>query len=161
MNAIRETVQQSLSAEFHKWLGGGLDVDIMDRVLDRLFDLACQRGFVCYSLPDLHTMRVETPEGVNHDVRILRAKTKLRMLCARLAARCAEWSKKGVSLYGDTVEVEIPDTRQRCRVHFDNTVHRQRITIRSSPSSRSDVDAAPDLRIDPNPQCAAEFTKPS
>src|SRR5207237_1265558 len=88
---------------------------------------------------DDHTIRVHSEDLVVQEAEVSRAKTKLRMACARLAVRCSEWAGRQVSPYGDTVEVEHPGTKRLCKVRFENTIGLQVFQIEDKAGVNSTV----------------------
>ncbi|MCI0640815.1 MAG: hypothetical protein L0Y72_18270 [Gemmataceae bacterium] len=131
----------------------------MDAFLDRVFELSRQVGKVIYFLVDDATFGFhkssasDSPRPLGpssnsvgnnlHQVNLKRAKTKLRMLCARLAARCSDWSGKSVSPYGDSIDIEVPSINPhttneatRCHVDFKNTADAQWIAVSSKLAPR-------------------------
>ena len=70
-----------------------------------------------------------------YEAKLPRARTKLRMLCARLAVRCSDWANRDVSPYGDAVEFEFPPIRQLRKVSFKNTGDSQEFVIENGCTS--------------------------
>jgi hypothetical protein len=110
-------------------LADGLDTQKADDFLDQLFGLAGRLGSINCSLRGDATLRLESCGAVLQDAEIPRAKTKIRMVCARLAVRCGEWSKQSVAPYGDVVEIAYTPTNQRFKIRFENTTSAQEIAI--------------------------------
>src|SRR5437879_6094759 len=117
MDAITTNVAES---EAIQCLVNGLNTQGIDDFLDRLFSLAGKLGNVTCSLLGDRIIRLQSHDVVLQAVEAPRAKSKLRMVCARLAVRCGEWCNRKVSPYGDTVEFELPRSKQFCKVEFEN-----------------------------------------
>ncbi len=88
---IRELVRAHLSDD-HEVHG----VEFMDELLT----LAAQVGEIRCSLAGGRALRFQTSEQPAWEVELGRAKSKLRMLCARLGVLCNESDGPKVSLYG-------------------------------------------------------------
>ncbi len=110
-------------------LRNGLDPERADALLDEMMRLAGLRGHVSCSVIDDRLLRVASGEEILAETPITLVKSKIRSLGARLALRCQEVSGRDVSLYGDEVEIEHPDTKQPCKVRFENQPGSQRIEI--------------------------------
>jgi hypothetical protein len=100
-NTIRELVETHLS-DNHKVEG----VEFVNHLLV----LASDVGEIKCTLADGQKLRFETPDQLICEVHVDRAKTKLRMLCARLGVLCHEAGDKDVPLYGGegTIKKEVP-----------------------------------------------------
>ncbi len=136
MNVLTENLKRNqdlermVLTEAVRCLGDGLDTPRMDDFLDQMFDLASERGHAAISLlTGGLILRVESKNLMLLDLEVPRAKTKLRMLCARLAVRCAAWANREFSPYGDTVEFEHPTAKRTCKVSFENTTGTQKFSI--------------------------------
>ncbi len=90
-NRIRELVQAYL-VDDHQ-------VETV-RFIDELLLLAAEQEEIRCSLVGESALRFESSEHHSTEVKVGRAKTKLRMLCARLAVLCNESGGSEVSLYG-------------------------------------------------------------
>jgi hypothetical protein len=110
-------------------LAAGVDVNKMDAFLDDVFETAARCRNVACCLGKQESLRLESDGAVLQEEMFLRAKTMLRMLCARLAVRCGEWAGRDVSPYGDVVEFEHASSKRRCRVSFQNTSASQRFEV--------------------------------
>ena len=83
-------------------------------------------------------LRFQTPNQPPWEVELGRAKTKLRMLCARLSVLCNERGQD-VSIYGGegvVKEIPVPAGRtadvaccQKLTVRFKNTLSEQEFTL--------------------------------
>ena len=135
MNAATANLTKSLKAEMLRCLAGGIDTPKADGFLDQLFEVAEALGSVTCMLAGDRVLRVQSRDLVLQDVEIPLAKTKLRMLCARLAVRCGEWANRKLAPYGDLVEFRLPVTNQLFKVHYENTTSKQAfaIDVGSSP----------------------------
>jgi hypothetical protein len=147
---IRELVKVHLFDD-HK-------ADVVEFV-DQLLNLVSEVGEISCALADDHTLRLQVPDQPICDVILGRAKTKLRMACARLGVLCHESGDTEVSLYGGEgvvkkeVSVDSPQTVARAsgsgfsssaasalasppslkewRVRFKNTPSEHEFTIRA------------------------------
>jgi hypothetical protein len=115
--------------DFWTALADGLDTQKADAFLDMLFDHAGKHGSVALTLEAGSCLQSQWPGVIMQRVDIARAKTTLRMICARLAVRCAKWSKRPIAPYGDVVEFVFPPTHQQFKVRFENTTSVQEIVI--------------------------------
>jgi hypothetical protein len=115
--------------DFWTALADGMDAQKADSIVDMLFDHADKNGRVTLSLEGDSCLQSQWPGVILQRADIPRAKTKLRMICARLSVRCAEWSKRPVSPYGDSIEVVFPPTEALFKVRFENTTAAQAIAI--------------------------------
>jgi hypothetical protein len=129
MNAVSTDLATSLQAETVRCLADGVDTQKIDDYLDRLFEWATAYGSVACSMSKDDLLCVQTLKHVSHEFHLPRAKSKLRIMCARLAVRCEEWSKRKVSPYGDALEIEFPANHQRYAVRFENSTAAQDLTI--------------------------------
>ncbi len=68
--------------------------------VDALLELASEVGSIGCRLENERALRFQIQEETEFDVVLIRAKTILRMACARLAVLCHESGDKDVSLYG-------------------------------------------------------------
>lgn len=129
MDAVTPSVPNSFEADARRCLAGGFDTQKADDFLDRLFDLAATFGRVQCTLAGERILRIESRDAQLQELEIPQAKTKLRMLCARLAVRCGEWAHRKLAPYGDVVEFVYPPTRQSFTVRFENTTAAQAFAI--------------------------------
>jgi len=119
--------------------------DFFDIILSRLGDLKT----VSCALSNGNRIAVQCRTELLAEVSLPRAKSVLRLMCARLAVRSAEWANREVSPYGDSIEFELPARQLQCRVVFQNTPDAQEIEISergadptSIPSNTSDATTA-------------------
>jgi hypothetical protein len=90
-NTIRELVETHLS-DNHKVEGV--------QFIDQLLALTSEVAEIKCTLADGRMLRFQTQDRLICEVPLDRAKTKLRMLCARLGVLCNETGNQDVSLYG-------------------------------------------------------------
>jgi hypothetical protein len=121
--------KKAISSDVLALVVEGVDVQKLDAFLDALFDLAATWKTITCSLIGDHALCVRSNEAVIQEAEVPRAKSTLRMACARLAVRCGEWAGRQVSPYGETVEVEHPKIKRRCSIHFENTAGTQELHI--------------------------------
>ncbi len=101
--------------------------------VDALFDemlaqIPLLRKIVCtQSCDTCIVLNVGVDEVAKVDVD--RARSVLRMMCARLAVRCSEWASKEVSPHGGHVEFLTPRSNLPCIVEFKNSPESQTIEI--------------------------------
>src|SRR5260221_14604633 len=108
MSVVTKDVMKSLESETIRCLGDGVDTRKLDDFLDLIFALAGQFGNIGCTPANERVLRVQSGDRGLQDVDIPLGKTKLRMLSARLPARCTEWANRSTSPYGDTVGGELP-----------------------------------------------------
>src|SRR5438034_9418653 len=70
------------------------------RFIDELLALASDVGEITCTFASEHALRFQTPNEPAWEIELGRARSKLRMLCARLAVLCNESGGPDVSLYG-------------------------------------------------------------
>jgi hypothetical protein len=70
------------------------------KFVDQLLLVAAEVGEIKCTVADERGLRFQTPGQVAWTVKVKRARSKLRMLCARLAALCREGGTREVSIYG-------------------------------------------------------------
>jgi hypothetical protein len=136
MSTATAELRESLEKQFSRCIAGGIDPPRLDAFLDDLFDLAGVLGTITCEFSGASAIRLRSGDVPLYEANLLRAKTRVRMLCARLAIRCSEWSSREVSHYGDIVEVEVPRIKQRYDVRFENTTKSQEFTIEAIQASR-------------------------
>ncbi|HEX3148437.1 MAG TPA: serine/threonine-protein kinase [Gemmataceae bacterium] len=79
------------------------------------------------------------------DVKVRRARTVLRLLCARLSTKCAAWTQQEVSPYGDKIDFVLPDKGVPCHVSFVNTPQSVHFEISDDPVRRPPGNAGNEL----------------
>lgn len=121
MSTIARPHQQSVAFELLSRLMAGMDPVSTDNFIDDLLTLAANLNHVRCGFVDDSSLRLDLGDGIFCEAAIPRAKTKLRMVCARLASRCANWSNRLVSPYGDIVDFNAPGHQQGFKVSFENT----------------------------------------
>ena len=136
MDAVIPSVPNSFEADARRCLAGGFDTQKADDFLDRLFELAATFGSVHCTLANERIMRIQSRNTELHELEIPRAKTKLRMLCARLAVRCGEWADRKLAPYGDVVEFAYPPTKKSFTVRFENTTATQAFAIHAGSQGK-------------------------
>jgi hypothetical protein len=107
--------------------------------IDQLLPVASEVGEIKCTLANDRALRFQVPGQPPWDVELGRAKSKLRMLCARLSVLCNESGDQEVSLYGGEgvireglVSPTNPNAvaiEQRVTVRFKNTPSVQEFTI--------------------------------
>src|SRR5437870_1849521 len=121
MNAITAEHQSKLASEVQRNLAGGVTPERVDSFLDTILGLAVELGRVTCTIVNEDTLQVKAGDTPLFETPISRAKTKLRMVCARLAVRGQAWAGHEVSPYGDVLELEEPRSKQLCKISFENT----------------------------------------
>jgi hypothetical protein len=100
--------------------------------IDEILDLVADVGEIKCTLAGDEKLRFQVGDGPACEVPLGRARSKLRMLCARLGVVCQEHNGGPVNLYGDeaTLELRSP-TRDggKRHVRFKNTMHQHEFTI--------------------------------
>ncbi len=138
MNAVTEGLNKTLVDQAMRCLAEGLDTPRMDEFLDQLFGLSRELGQVSFYLTGgSRVLALYSKNLLLALLEVPRPKTKIRMLCARLAVRCGEWSGQQVFPYGDTLEFTHPSEMQICKVSFENTTAAQQITIEAKSANGS------------------------
>lgn len=129
MSAVSSEMTTSFYADALRGLSDGLDAKKIDDFLDRLFELATMSGSVTCNLSADHVLRLQSPNQGDREFDLPRGKSKLRMVCARLAVRCSDWAHRKVAPYGDMIEIVFPGNGQLYRVRFENTTAAQELAI--------------------------------
>ena len=110
-------------------LPDGREVDGV-RFIDELLLVAAEVGEIQCSLASDRELRFQAPDRPAWDVELDRAKTKLRMLCARLGVLCNESGGPEVSLYGGEGVIKKAGPAQWA-VRFMNTPDQQGFIIQA------------------------------
>ena len=128
MATLSRTQKDTLESKLQR-LGERVDAQRIDDFLDEIFrQIGTLKRISCTLTPDAELL-VKAHDGPVAAVHLPRAKNVLRLMCARLAVRSAEWAKREVSPYGDSVAVELPDLPLPCKVSFENTSDVQRFHV--------------------------------
>ena len=121
-NRIQELVQEKAA---------GRRPDLVSLV-EQLFEVAAETGGLSCTQVCNQGLRFSLPGYPPVEVKLDLAKSKLRMMCARLGVISREQSGKDVSLYGDEAEFDYdqpPGSARHWKVRFINTMHAQEFTI--------------------------------
>jgi len=112
-----------------KGLGKCIVTQTVDDLFDEIFRQIGELRAVSCTLSGDSGLSLRCQDEVVAKVKLPRAKSILRMMCARLSVRCSEWAKREVSPYGDDVEFELPGMKSPCKVSFENTPDVERLEI--------------------------------
>jgi hypothetical protein len=129
-------------------LGKRVDIKAVDGLFDEILNAvgaATLKSASC-TLDEDSSLCLEADEEQVATVKVDRAKSALRMICARLSVRCSEWANREVSPYGDTVEFQLPKSKRRAEVAFQNTPEVQRFEIKESVALAAPVKRSPSTR---------------
>src|SRR5437879_237606 len=88
-------------------LGKRVDIKLVDGVFDEILKQIPSLKTVSCTLVGDSSLCLHAGGKSVASVKVDRAKSVLRMMCARLSVRCAEWANREVSPYGDHVEFEL------------------------------------------------------
>jgi hypothetical protein len=150
-------VEQALRDLAETYLSDNHHVDGV-RFVEELLLLAAQAGQVQGRLTSDGKLRFEASGGHVVEMELGRAKTKLRLLCARLSVLCNEAGYETMSVYGgegvigiespavsaaagtaharsgggpskDVATQETASRPVKCTIRFKNTMHEQEFTI--------------------------------
>src|ERR1700687_3070161 len=128
MASLLSTRKQALATKLRR-LSQRAHVEVMDVVFDEILaQIGILKNVSC-TLAGESCLCLQSQDDLVAKVKLPRAKSVLRVLCARLSVRCAEWAKKDVSPYGDQVEFELPATNLACKVSFENSPTAQQFEI--------------------------------
>src|SRR5262245_33566656 len=105
--------------------------DILDEILRQLGDL---KSVSCTLADDDSRLCLQAQDDLVAKVELPHARRILRLMCARLAVRSADWASREVSPHGDHVEFELPTNKLLCKVDFQNTPDVQRFEIKDDPA---------------------------
>jgi hypothetical protein len=130
MGTLFQTQKKALAAKLQR-LSKRVDVKVIDAVFDEILkQIGDLKSVSCTLADDDSSLRLKSEEDLLAEVELLRAKTILRVMCARLSVRCSEWVKREVSPYGAQIEFELPTSKLLCKVEFKNTPDVQRFEIK-------------------------------
>ena len=142
MAAVSQAQKRKLHAKLRR-LCKRVDTKVVDAVFDEIFWQLDKLKSVSCILTNATGLCLQSRNELVAEVNLPRAKTVLRLMCARLAVRMSEAAKREVSPYDDLVESEMPRARFElrgakllCRVRFENTPDVQRIEIEYVPGPR-------------------------
>ncbi len=116
----------SLVAKTAHCLGAGVDTPRLDAYLDCLFEIAATQGPVLCECQDDRILVKADDENV-YASDVLRAKTKMRILCARLEKRASDATGTPPSNPGDGIAFEFGD--RSYDIVITNSTVSQRISI--------------------------------
>jgi hypothetical protein len=129
MNAIALAPYEAQAAKALQTLAHRVDTPAIDDFIMQLFKMASDlEQIVSCEFTDKR-IRITANQRILHELELPRAKSILRMVCARLAVRCAEWTNQTVSPFSDQVSVEIPSEKRPYLVAFENTPVQQMMVI--------------------------------
>ena len=114
-----------------QFLADRIDTPTLDGFIERLFALAAELECITCRYAE-ERIRIDSKDRVLHEMAFPRSKSALRMVCARLAVLCKEWSNENVNPYGDHLSVHVPSEKHAFVVTFENTPAQQSITIELS-----------------------------
>src|SRR5438445_2733070 len=116
MSTSSQTNKKSFASKLRR-LSKRVDTKVVDDILDEiLHQIAELKSVSCALAEEGSGLCLRSQDGSVAEVALPRAKTVLRLLCARLAVRSAEWAGREVSLYGDDGELQLPNLRRPCTV---------------------------------------------
>jgi hypothetical protein len=125
LTATRE-LTHSIDAKTAHCLGDGVDTSRLDEFLDYLFELATMHSpLICECKED--RIHVQTGDEPVLDRAIPRAKTKMRLLCARFEKRASDARGEALSPKTDGTVFDLGEGSYTVTVH--NTTELQRISI--------------------------------
>jgi hypothetical protein len=104
--------------------------------VDRLLELTSELGHLNCTLGEGQTLIFATAGRPLYRAVMTRAKTILRVMCARLSVICSERTGQEASPYGDEAEFEfepVPQKRFQVTVWFKNTPAHQEFDIQAQP----------------------------
>jgi len=128
MSNHSQAQNKALAAKLQR-MSKRIDVKVVDGVFDEILKQIATLKSVSCTLADDSSLCLQTEDGVIATVKVYRAKSVLRVMCARLALRSSEWAGGEVSLYGGHFEFELPKSKLLCKVDFKNTPDAQRFEI--------------------------------
>jgi hypothetical protein len=130
MGTLSQTQAQkkALVLKLHR-LGERVDIKRVDGVFDEILKQIANLKSVACILTDASSLCLQAGDETVASVKVDRAKSVLRMMCARLSVRCSEWANREISPYGDHVEFVLPVSKLPCKVDFENTPDFQRFEI--------------------------------
>src|SRR5271169_2032372 len=118
MNNFSLVQKSALASKLHR-LSKRADIKVVDGVFDEILKQITSGGSVSCTLADDSKLCLHANDETIAIVQVDRAKSVLRMMCARLAVRCSEWANRIVSPHGDHVEFELPVNKLLCEVDFE------------------------------------------
>jgi hypothetical protein len=137
------TQKQALASKLQR-LSKRVDAKVVDAIFDEILQqIGDLKGVSCTLADDDSRICLQSQDELVAKVELPRAKTILRLMCARLAVRSSNWAKREVSPHGDHVEFELAKSKLLCKVDFENTPDVQRFEIKLRPLSAKTVEAIP------------------
>ena len=131
MGTLSLAQKKTLTAKLQR-LNKRVDVKVVDAIFDELLkQIGDLKSVSCTLAHDDSTLCLQSQGELVAEVQLPRAKTILRVMCARLSVRCSEWAKREVSPYGDHIEFELPTSKLLHKVDFKNTPDEQRFEIKA------------------------------
>jgi hypothetical protein len=131
MGTLSQTQKKALTSKLQR-LRKRVDVEVVDAIFDEILkQIVDLKSVSCTLADDDSALCLRSPDELVAKVEMPHAKKILRLMCARLSVRCSEWAKKEVSPYGDHADFEFPNSKQLCRVQFENTPDLQRFEIKN------------------------------
>jgi hypothetical protein len=126
MLTVTPNLTHSLNTKTSHCLGAGINTSRLDEYLDYLFELAAMHGpLTCECQED--RIQVKTAKEQILDREIPRAKTKVRLLCARLEKRASDTRGDVSSMETDEIVFNLAE--HAFAVAVSNTAAMQRISI--------------------------------
>jgi hypothetical protein len=111
-------------------LGKRVDIKVVDGVFDEILKHIPTLKSVSCTLVGDSSLCLRAGGKPVASVKVGRARSVLRMMCARLSVRCSEWANREVSPHGDHVEFDLAVNELPCKVDFENTPDVQRFELR-------------------------------
>jgi len=128
MNTHPTIASDSHAASALLCLANPLDTPALDGFIGRLFSLSQDYDGI-YLRIENQSVSIDSNNRVLHAIELPRAKSVFRLIGARLAVLCAEWTKTSVDPYGDDLTVHLPSEKHPFLVAFQNTTAHQWIKI--------------------------------
>jgi hypothetical protein len=139
VGTLTQTQKKALALKVQR-LGERVDIKRVDGVLDEILKQIVNLKCVTCMLADDSSLCLQAGDETVATVKMDRAKSVLRMMCARLSVLCSKWAKREVSPYGDHVELVLPLSKLSCKVDFQNTPDVQRIGIQVNQEAQIEGD---------------------
>jgi hypothetical protein len=129
MNTIALAPYEAQAATALQGLANRIDTPALDEFILQLISMAgdLEQGINCEFTDE--RIRITVNQRLLHELELPRGKSILRMVCARLAVQCEEWTNQPVKPYGDQVSVEMPSEKRPFLIAFENTPVQQMIAI--------------------------------
>jgi large subunit ribosomal protein L19 len=134
MSTISRAQETILNSKLQR-LGDRIDPNVVDDLLNEVFSQIANLKQVVCSLRTPSHVTLRSGRTILASVKLARARSIIRLLCARLAIRVSELANRELSPYGDFAIVKAPNSESLCFIEFENTTDAQGFCISKLPEA--------------------------